>query len=164
MFADLVVSEFGMAVGGKIDIDYNVFVQDKTKNYRSYVVLLVLTHDENEGWYGDIGGSNPDITTMCQQPSTLRERVFGSGSITLDIDPSIGENRFSVAVLQCYEGYADNPVSVDVTAVLRNPRPMSDELSHMPIQMVMETRVLEGELIIFALLIVGMAGQIYIAK
>jgi hypothetical protein len=163
-FADLVVKEFGMAVGGTVDIEYNVFAQNEAQNYRSYVILLVLTHDQNEGWYGDIGNSNPDVTTMCQQPSTVRQRVYGSGSITLDIDASIGENRFSVAVLQCFEGYSDNPVTVDVTAVLKNPRPMSDEYSHLAIQLVMETRILEGELIVFALLILGMAGQIYIAK
>jgi hypothetical protein len=163
-FADLVVEEFGMAVGGRIDIQYNVFPQDGSKTFRSYMILVILTHDQNYGWYGDIGKSNPDITTMCQQPSTTRNRILGSGNIALDIDASIGEDRFSVAVLQCYDGLESNPVTVEVTAVLQNPRPMSDEWSHMPIQLVMETRVIEGELIIFALLILGMCGQIYVAK
>ena len=162
-FSALVVDDFGMAVGGKISLDYNVYAEDSAKPYESYMILLILTHDQLNGWYDQLGSSSADLTTMCQQPSMLREKAYGTGSISFDIVPSVGENRYSVGVIQCWTGYADNPVHIDLTAVLLNPRPESSEYSHLSIERVMETRVVEGLIIIYALLIAGMCGQIYIS-
>lgn len=167
VFAKYVVDTFGMAVGGKIKVNYNIQPTNEALNTESYVLIVVLSYDQTDGWYSQVGNKDLSVSavsTMCQQPSMYRRRAIGSGSFEIDVTPDLGENRYSVAVLQCYEGDENNPINVHVTAELLNARPHSDEYSHMPIDKVMEVRVLEGEMIIYALLFCGMLGQIYAAK
>jgi hypothetical protein len=167
MYAKYVVNLFGMAVGGKITVDYNVHANNEAQASKSYVLILIFNYDQQQGWYDNVGKndlSESTITTMCQQPAMLRKRAVGKGSFEFDVTPAIGENRLAMAVLQCYKGDKTNPVSVELTAELLNARPNSQEYSHLPIERVMETRVLEGEMIIYALLFVGMIGQIWAAK
>lgn len=167
-FGEFITQDFGMAVGGTIEINYDVGPQDSAQKFDSYVILVVTTHDQLEGWYGDMkdadGADSGSVSTLCGQPSTFRQELIGTGSLSYEIDYSIGENRFSVGVLQCRAGYESNPVSVNVELTMKNPRPQSSEMSHYSIEHVMTIRVLEGELIIYALMILGMAGQIYLAR
>lgn len=166
IFGDFITQEFGMAVGGTIQIDYNVQPTYASKKFDSYVILLVLTRDQANGWYSDLkNDANSDsIMSMCSQPSMFRQELFGSGTLSYNIDYALGENRYSVAVLQCRSGYESNPVTVSVDLTMKNPRPNSDEMSHFSIEHVMEIRVIEGELIIYALMILGMLGQIILAR
>eukprot|EP01034_Spumella_vulgaris_P036637 gene36637-45192_t len=47
---------------------------------------------------------------------------------------------------------------------MKNVRPDSDNYSELPIDEVLYPRILEGESIVYSLLIAGLAGQIYLAK
>lgn len=165
VFAEFITQDFGMAVGGTIDINYNIAPKDITQPFDTYVVIIVITHDQVEGWYSDMkdGADVNAVSTLCSQPSMFRQEVYGLGTLSYEIDYAIGDNRFSVGVLQCRNGYENNPVSVSVDLTMMNPRPDSHEMSHYSIEHVMEIRVVEGELILYALMILGMAGQIYLA-
>jgi hypothetical protein len=50
---------------------------------------------------------------------------------------------------------------VDVNVVMRNARPSGNGWSYLSIDQVMSIRVLEGEMIVYALLIAGLCGQIH---
>lgn len=156
-----------MAVGGRIDVDYSVGPKNVSAPFDSYLLLLIVTSAQKESWYGGLGDSDADVTkninTLCNQPAMLRKEIIGTGSVRLDIDYSLGVDEYSVAVLQCRQGYSNNPTLIDINLVMLNARPDSDEYSHFPIQQVMEVRVLHGELIVYALLILGMIGQMYVA-
>eukprot|EP01032_Pedospumella_encystans_P013610 gene13610-15660_t len=156
-----------MAVGGVVEVDYNVRPQNVSAPSDSYLLLLIMSSDQKDGWYGGLGKSDTDVTqninNLCNQPAMLRREIFGSGSIKFDIDYAVGLDQYSVGVLQCREGYTSNPVSVDLTLNMKNARPESDSYSHFPIEQVMEVRVLQGELILYALMILGMCGQLYVA-
>lgn len=167
IFGDYLVNDFGMAVGGVIQVDYHVVPKYQTEQFDSYLLLLVISSDQKDSWYDGLGDSDGDVTKninmLCNQPAVYRQELFGSGTINFDISYSVGVDRFSVGVLQCRAGNSENPISMDITVEMKNARPNSDEYSHFPIQQVMQVRVLEGELILYALMIVGMIGQIYVA-
>lgn len=164
IFGDFLVTDFGMAVGGVVQVDYNVRPQNASAPSDSYLLLLIMSSEQKDGWYGGLEKSDTaNINNLCNQPAMLRREIFGSGSINFDIDYAVGLDRYSVGLLQCREGYANNPVSVDVTLNMKNARPESDSYSHFPIEQVMEVRVLQGEMIIYALMILGMCGQLYVA-
>ena len=167
IYGDFLVNDFGMAVGGIIEVDYSVAPKDITEPFDSYLVLLILSSDQKDSWYGGLGDSDNTVTkninTLCNQPAMLRKELIGSGSVSFDINYAVGTDRYSVALLQCRTSSSNNPISVDITLVMKNARPDSVNYSHFPIEQVMEVRVLEGELIVYALLILGMCGQLYVA-
>ncbi len=167
IFGDFIVTDFGMAVGGVVEVDYNVRPQNVSAPSDSYLLLLIMSSQQKDGWYGGLGKSDTDVTqninNLCNQPAMLRREIFGSGSIKFDIDYAVGLDQYSVGLLQCREGYTNNPVSIDLTLNMKNARPESDSYSHFPIEQVMEVRVLQGELILYALMILGMCGQLYVA-
>lgn len=167
IYGDFIVTDFGMAVGGVVEVDYNVRPKNASAPSDSYLLLLIMSSEQKDGWYGGLDKSDTDVTNnvnkLCNQPAMLRREIFGSGSIKFDIDYAVGLDRYSVGLLQCRQGYSNNPMSVDVTLNMKNARPESNHYSHFPIEQVMEVRVLQGEMIIYALLILGMCGQLYVA-
>lgn len=172
-FSEYVAVNFGLAVGGVIDISYNVNTSYNDSVSNSYVLLLVINEKQKNNWYGNIGStsnSNNDQTqiqnkiyNLCTQPSTLRRQLFNSGNFFLEINEELGSDRYSVALLQCKLGNRASPVAATINAELKNPRPKSDGYSQLPIEEVILPRVLGGELILYALLILGSIGQIYYA-
>lgn len=166
-FGEYVQKSFGMAERGLITIHYNVYPQDSSLPYDSYVLLLVLNNAQQKNWYSALDDSSIDgdnINSLCSQPSLRRIEAWGEQKLNITIDESIGSNLFSVAVLQCRTGYASNPVTVSVKLHMVNARPEGDGHSHLPIQFVMLTRVYEGFLIAYVLLLLGLAAQFYFAS
>lgn len=167
IYGDFIVADFGMAVGGVVEVDYNVRPQNASEPSDSYLLLLIMSSAQKDGWYDGLGKSDGYVTnninTLCNQPATLRQELFGSGSIKLDIDYTVGLDQYSVGLLQCREGYTTNPMWVDMTVNMLNARPESDNYSHFPINQVMEVRLLQGKMIVYALMILGMCGQLYVA-
>ena len=168
VFGSYLHQDFGMAVGGVIDVDYNVYPQDSSAPFESYMLLLVITHSQGSSWYSELqDGDLPisqNINNLCNEPSMFRKTIFGSGSAQFNIDYNVGVGQYSVVLLQCRQGNVNNPVNADITLYMKNPRPHSNEYSHYGIEDVMQVRVLEGEMIIYALLVLGMCGQLFLAR
>jgi hypothetical protein len=167
-FGKVLVSEFGAAVGALVEIDYDVAPDDATKNFDSYMMVLITDSKQIDNWYGDLGNSDgvisSNIDELCNQPSMLRKVIFGEGKISFTVTYDIGNNQLSVVLLQCRAGNTNNPVSANIHVVMRNVRPNSEEYSHLGIEEVAYTRVLEGQLILYFLMLMGIGGQLYIGK
>lgn len=171
-----VVSEFGLARGGMINVMYNISAvlnpqSNQTLNaaYNSYILLLFLNFEEaNNGWYHGLfnSGSFNSLGTlaesMCMQPSLFRKQLIGSGNITYEINMQHDESsRYYAALLQC-RTLPNNPViQIDLSVEMKNPQPYSSEYSHLAIEEVMYTRVLEGEILVFVFFIVALSAQWY---
>lgn len=169
VFGKILVSRFGLAEGGLIEVDYDVSAQHEDQPYESYMLINIMTNAERNNWYYQLDDSEStikaNINSLCSQPAILRRVVYGKGKLSLRVDSSIGRDRFSVALLQCRDGSNGNPVRADITVEMRNPRPDSDDgYSHLAIEDVMVVRVVEGELIIYSLFILGLIGQIVVGK
>ncbi len=156
-----------MASRGLVKIKYDVLATNGTEPYESYVVILILNEAQRSSWYNGLDKtvSSSNIASYCSQPSLLRKLVYGTDTIFYEIDSALGSDQYSVAVLQCLSSVTNNPVSVNVHASMKNVRPESDtEYSQLPIDEVLYPRILEGETIVYSLLIAGLLGQIYLAK
>ncbi|KAJ1437755.1 hypothetical protein B484DRAFT_428190 [Ochromonadaceae sp. CCMP2298] len=165
VFGEYVVSNFGMTVGGVINIDYHVTAEASAND--SYVLLLLVSETQSKSWYEKIQDEDSvadNIDTMCNLPSMLRRVISGAGSINVPLTYDLGTDRYSIVLLQCRKGNAKNPVSVTLNVEMKNPRPYSSEYSQYAIQSVMLVRLLEGQVILYALLTLGMAGQIAITR
>lgn len=166
-FGEYVQKSFGMAENGVISIDYNVYPQDPSLPYESYALILILNDAQQRNWYSLLDNSEADIVDnidgLCNQPSLQRIQPWGAGRANLTITPSIGSDLFTVVVLQCRVGDSDNPVTVEVDLSMVNARPEGSGTSHLPIQFVMLTRVFQGFIIAYSLLVVGILGQYYSA-
>jgi hypothetical protein len=163
----LLTKSFGMASRGLVKIKYEISATNDTAPYESYVVILILNEMQRTSWYNglDKDVSSNSIASYCSQPSLVRKLVYGSDTIFYEIDSSLGSDQYSVAVLQCLSSLENNPVSVHVHATMKNVRPESDtEYSELSIEEVLYPRILEGETIVYSLLIAGLLGQIYLAK
>jgi hypothetical protein len=167
VFGKYVVTNFGMTVGGLIDVEYDVGPVDASleyESYGSYVLLLVVGEKQTEDWYEKLEDDEIDMDQFCNLPSMMRRVITGQGSVTLPVTYDLGTDRYSVLILQCRTGNALNPTQVKLNVEMKNPRPYSDEYSHYPIETVMTVRLLEGEMILYALLTLGMVGQLVVSK
>jgi hypothetical protein len=166
-FGLLVTKSFGMASKGLIQISYDISATNKTAAYNSYVVILILNEVQRTSWYNglDKDVSYKSIASYCVEPSLARKLVYGTNEIVYEIDPSLGSDEYSVAVLQCASSSESNPINVHVHVTMKNIRPEdSNNYSELPIDEVLYPRILEGETIVYSLLIAGLGGQIYLAK
>lgn len=156
---------FGMATGGLIHLDYSVMPTNVSASFSSYALFLIVTEKQRTSWYDKISDSSlaDNIDQYCTQPSMLRRRLFGNGTINFFLSNSIGHDRFTAIFLQCRKGTEENPTITHLSLQMKNAQPHSDEYSHMPIEEVMTVRVLEGEIIVYCLLLLGLIGQIYLA-
>lgn len=159
-YAASIEQSFGMAGNGAISIDYNVNAAHDGA-YVSYVLILILTEAQRLGWYSTINNSPGTVNNICNQPSLFRQRIYGDGTINFDVTST---DRYSVLVAQCLASTPGNPIKVNVDLSMTNARPASDGVSHLPIQNVMYVRVLEGEVILYVLLMVGLVGQFVFAR
>lgn len=158
-YASQIVGSFGMAAEGKIDITYSVHAQNESTNFNSYFVLIILSEAEKLGWYD---GNLQNTKTVCNQPSLLRDRVYGNGNITFTTKVA---DRYSILAMQCRSALVNNPITASVHVSMRNANPTSStSYSHLEIQDVMTLRVMEGELIIYSILFVGLVGQFYFMR
>lgn len=157
IFADYVIKDFGLTRGGYIKVDYNVSHYSMTSN-SSYILLLVLDDNEKSGWYSDLD----DDSKYCQLPSFARLQASNQGTFDIFIPDSASDARYSLLVLQCR--LPEIPVSVSISASMTNPRPYSSEVSHLPIEDVMVTRVLTGELILYFMMLGALVLQFIVAK
>eukprot|EP01039_Chlorochromonas_danica_P001719 gene1718-1878_t len=149
-----------------VKIDYNKESSEKFGEIlqRSFV----LTEDQRKNWYSTLQDSDSviasNMNSICNQPSLRRFYLWGEGKVNMTIDASIGASLLSVAVLQCRDGVADNPVTVDINLRMLNPRPHSEDgHSHLPIEYVTLTRVYEGFVIAYSLMLAAFLAQVYFA-
>lgn len=156
VFGSYLQSSFGMAGNGQISIKYDVNALYSGMDYTSYVLVLIVTEAQKNGWYSGMSNAPVNIYTLCNAPSQYRERVYGTGTISFNVT---GSDRFSVLVLQCLNGNSNNPVKTKIDLSMVNARPLKDGYQHLPIQDVMYVRVLEGELILYVFLLIGLIGQ-----
>jgi len=157
-FHDILIDNFGLAVGGLVEIEYKVTPSSRDMLYGGEVVVLLVTNAQRIIWYD---GSS--TSTMCSQPSMFRRELRGKGREMVVISPDITRDRFSIFLLQCRD--SQDPVEISVTATMRNPRPNSStEYSHKPIGDVAVLQLLEGKIIALSLLALGMLGQLYFCR
>lgn len=164
-YGTLLSATFGLAMGGVIHVDYNVFNEGNSDGGTGYVLILVLNEKQRESWYGSLKyGETSSVNNYCTLPSVVREMVTGSGKIGYEVDVN---DQYTVAVLQCLS--TASPITVSVNVELKNPRPSGEdeetsEFSQLPINLVIVPRILEGETIIYSLFIAGLLGQIFLAR
>lgn len=157
-FHDILINNFGLAVGGLVEIEYQVVpTSTRDETYSGHVVLLLITDWQQLVWY-----TSTSTSTLCSQPSMFRRELLGQGRETVVISPDISRNLFSAYLLQCQA--SNDPISISVTATMRNPRPSSSEYSHMAIEEVSGLQLLEGSIIVFTLLVLGVLGQLYFCR
>lgn len=163
-FADYVVQQFGLATGALVTIDYDIQPQTNSV-YGSYVLILLVNERQRMSWYSSPSGSDSNqISTMCQLPSYKRIIATEPGSWNVTIDDSAGSNQYSIVVIQCRSSTADNPVTVSVHAELRNPKPSGDGYNQLGIEQVMLVNFYGGVIIIYVLLLLGLMGQMFLAR
>lgn len=157
-FANSLLTDFGMAYGGKIQIQYDITntPYPYENNIQRHLVFVVVTDTQRQGWYSSLNG-NP--TNYCELPSQARYVVQGSDSDEFQFDV-IALRKYSVIMLQCwqptYYSSINKPtfkISVDVTAT--NAVPNSKQRAHLGIQKVMTVRVLVFEMALYGLLLIA---------
>lgn len=156
-FHDILIDKFGLAVGGLVEIDYQVEPTSGDETYSGDVVLLLITDLQQFDWY-----SSTSTSTLCSQPSMFRRELRGRGRERVVISPEIGRSQFSAMLLQCRT--SRSPVAISVTATMKNPRPSSSEYSHKAIEDVAILQLLEGRVIVFTLLALGVLGQLHFCR
>lgn len=169
-YAQVISLEFGMASRGLIKIDYDIKPKDINYKYDSYILFLVLNENQRSGWYSSISDysliTEPStVSKLCNLPSTFRKVILGGnekGSVSFEIIGSASE--YSVITLECFYGYLVNPITTTIKLSMENARPHSNAYSHVAIQEVIIVRIVQGECIIFGLLLMGLLGQIYFAR
>jgi hypothetical protein len=173
-FSKYVIEEFGLARGAIVNIDYAISISsdyglstDVIDNIisQAYIQLLVINQFENDNYYSSIGGT---VSPSCDKASFFRQQLTSSGSIAFNISTLTGQDDlYSVLIMQCrtLSGYyGDYPIDIGVTVDMKNPQPSGSSYSHSGIDEVMISRVLEGEIIVYALLMVAMVAQYMFAK
>ena len=167
-FSKFLVKSFGMAHGTQAEINYQIMYQPVSTPPNStsygadyYILLLILTSNQNQ-WYSSGGSDKLDaVQSMCSTPSLQRYILTdqnNSISYTLPV-----ADQYSVLLLQCYTlPNSEDTIEFDVQVVMTNPMPYSsDKFSHLPIQYVTILPLLQGELLMYCLLILGISCQIY---
>ena len=166
-FGTLLIEDFGMAVGGIVEMDYNIKPTNNDLPYNSYVLFLLINYEQKKAWYNSLDTSistNTDINSLCSLPSMYRREIFNKDKISIEINYELSRNRYSVVLLQCRNSNNENIIEIVTTTTMKNIRPSSNNYSHLAIDEVMYTRVLEGEIILYALFILGILGQLYFSK
>jgi hypothetical protein len=161
---------FGMASRGLIKIDYDIKPKDINNKYESYIVFLIINENERSGWYTSIIDysliTDPStVSNLCNLPSTYRKVILGGnekGVVSYEIVGSASE--YSVITLECFNGFSNNPITTTIKLSMENARPHSNAYSHVAIQEVIIVRIVQGECIVFGLLLIGLLGQIYFAR
>lgn len=106
-WATTLVSNFGMARGGLVNINYNIRPMNSSMPYNSYLLLVLVSNNQRMGWYSSMPmfSDNHVITNgdkvqdLCNKPSLYRAVVFGTGSLTYTIPNDA--DVFSLYALQC---------------------------------------------------------------
>jgi hypothetical protein len=178
-FGEILAKSFGCAVGGIINVDYDITpastLSTSTTPYNSYFILLVVNEDQRSSFYSQIGSASDsliaaNIDTYCTLPSLTRrviQSVPASGSFNFTVTSShYGNGRYSVLAFQCRQLNSTYPLRTHVHVESKNPLSGTDssDYSQLPIQSVMLVRFYLGEIIIYGLLLIGILGQIYVAK
>jgi hypothetical protein len=107
-------------------------------------------------------GGDINAATVCNRPSELRYHITtASGNTTYTARST---ERYSVLLLNCRETKANNPIDVKVKVSMENLRPERNEISHLAIEEVMVPRILEGEILIYTFMLLGLVGQFFFFK
>ena len=174
-FGYYVIKSFGSTTGGIVNINYSVNPTEAaelaadTRPPSSPVLVLILTESQVDGWYQNLDQASPTntaqyINELCNRPSMLRRFIYGDGSIEYEITPTLGTDRYSVAVLRCNTVYKQEELDIDVRVEMKSPKPYSSsEYSQLSLEIVMIPRVIILQLIIYSCLLLGLCGQMYLA-
>jgi hypothetical protein len=172
-FGQYVQKQFGMAVGGIIIVNYDIYQKIASLSYNSYILILIISEEQRLSYYSNLDSSDStisnNINSLCTAPSMYRKviQVLPSTSefnYTVSNDNG-GSDIYSVVVLQCRSSSAtNNNIHAYVKAETKNPAPTGSSYNQLPIDAVMLVRLYLGEIIIYTLLLIGICGQIYVAK
>ena len=172
-----VVTTFGLAQRGTVAIDYSITLNGRTttaddmEKYNFYFIAAVVNEEQRAAYFGDFLETQVfdilDVETICNAPTIARWQIYGIGNITHTLTGRDSRaERTSAIMLQCREGLAATEssypvmdVEFDVTMV--NARPEGTGVSHLGVEDVMMVRTLEGECIIYCLMLAGLLGQIW---
>lgn len=171
-FGTWVQKKVGLAINGIVNIDYDISLKDNTLSYESYILILVISEDQRVGYYTNLDKSDStissNINSLCTAPSMHRKILTTaplSGSYNFTVNYNNGATDiYSVALLQCRSGYSSNPVRAHVQVTTKNPAPRGDSYNQLPIDLVMLVRLYLGEIFVYSLLLLGIIGQIILAK
>jgi hypothetical protein len=119
-----------------LDINYDVRAVVNTlpketrpaTRFDSYILLLVLTQAQSDGWYGDLDDAGQaavvrGIEDLCNRPSLLRRQVNGTGFLQYELQISDAPSQISVLALSCPSVYQQAVLDVTVKVSARNPLP-----------------------------------------
>lgn len=191
-WASTVVEKFAMAKNGIISIDYNVYVENSTLPFNSYVLILITGEIVSNGYFYNmpsesniIYNTNANINYLCSKPSLYRNVIYGSGTINFQLNsPNVMySDRYSIYILQCYDNIYTNSniinnIVVNIETSLVNIRPNNNNInelqlnsienynniSHLPINYVFTTRMYIVLIIIHLLILFGLFGQLLVGS
>lgn len=165
-FSEFLIESFGMAHQTEASISYQIAYNPidamNTSYSANYYILFLILNEDQKSWYGAGGTSRLSaIQSMCSTPSLQRYIITDQNNTISYTFPSA--DRYSVMLLQCYTlPNSDDTIDFDVRVVMTNPMPYSsNKFSHLPIQYVTILPLLQGELVIYCFLIIGIFCQIY---
>ena len=168
MFSAYLIQDFGVAKGGSLQFDYKIQAKNEQLSYKSFILIITVTEAARVGWYSNlmtVSGENANyyqaIGDICHQPSEGRNVLYGVGTYQYKVKQT---DRYSVIIVQCFESYEDNPITVSLNGFLRNPSTTGeDDGSMLPIQDIPYINMTLGLTLLYIILIVSLAGQLLLA-
>ena len=176
------VVQFGLAQRGTVSFDYSIMLNnedvtlEQMNNYNLYFVAAVINEEMRSAYFdkllegqvfnlGDI-----EAETMCNSPTVARWQLHGTGNFTHTI---VGRDaraeRYTALLLQCRTGLAasssDYPtLDVSFGVTMTNARPGGNGVSHLGVEDAMMVRSLEGECIVYMMMLGGLLCQMWYHK
>jgi len=174
-----IITSFGMAKDGIITINYRLDLTNNNNNNNNnnlneyYLLMVIVTQSQKVGWYSfTINNNNDDdgtiatnILQLCNSPSQSRYNlnINNNGNYTYKI-PS--NDLYSILLFQCYNGNPLTSLKVELDVSLINIRPINDnsKYTQFAIEEVMVPRVIDAEIILYTIFILGLIFQLYMNK
>lgn len=176
------VVQFGLAQRGTINIDYSIMLNGEVttlsqlEKYNLYFLAAVINEDMRttyfdeflEGQVFELGAGESE--TLCNAPTIARWQLYGTGNITHTLTGRDARaERYTAMLLQCRSGLAASDtgfptMDVDIAVTMTNARPEGDGISHLGVEDVMMVRSLEGQCIIYMLMLGGLLAQMWYHK
>jgi hypothetical protein len=171
-FGQYVQKQFGLANGGMFEIYYDVSQKQVDNPYNSYVLILVVSEQQRADYYDNLN-SNDDsvsenINTLCTLPSMSRKVIQTlpeTGTYVYTVSNNNGgSDLYTVLILQCRSSGNSNDIRAYVKVTSKNPDPSGNGYNQLPVEDVMLVRLYLGEIFIYTLMLMGIAGQIYLSE
>lgn len=176
-FGAAVMTKFGLARHGTVRIDYSLKTlkgEDTSRasmdRFNMMFIAVVLNEEQRSSYFAQfenegeqVAMSSGDANKYCNDPALARVQMFGTGTYSHTLSGMDARaEQTSVVVLQCKQGLGvQGPrITADLTVTMTNIRP-DGGTDHLGVEDIMVIRTIEGELIMYWLMLGGLIAQIY---